>query len=155
MADHDDFEKGESGSASTYPQQCSALRKGGFVMIKEKPCKIVEMTTSKTGKHGHAKVHITALDIFTEKKLEDICPSTHNMNVPNVKRKDYQLLDIEDDVHFTLMTDSGEEMPHVESTDNKFLKEIQERHAKGDFLILTILSAVGTDKIIAVKTDDK
>ena len=32
---------------------------------QNRPCKIVEMSTSKTGKHGHAKVHLVALDIFT------------------------------------------------------------------------------------------
>ena len=72
--------------------QCSALRKSGFVVIKNRPCKIVEMTTSKTGKHGHAKVHLVAIDIFTNKKLEELCPSTHNMNVPNVRRQEYQLV---------------------------------------------------------------
>ena len=43
---------------NSYPQQCSALRKNGFVMLKNRPCKIMEMSTSKTGKHGHAKVLI-------------------------------------------------------------------------------------------------
>ena len=92
MAD-DEYEAGTgaSGASDTYPAQCSSLRKGGHVMIKNRPCKIVEMSTSKTGKHGHAKVHLVALDIFTGKKLEDICPSTHNMNVPNVKRTDLQV----------------------------------------------------------------
>uniref|UniRef100_A0A673VL92 Eukaryotic translation initiation factor 5A n=1 Tax=Salmo trutta TaxID=8032 RepID=A0A673VL92_SALTR len=45
------------------------------------PCKIVEMSTSKTGKHGHAKVNMMGIDIFTNKKYEDLCPSTHNMDV--------------------------------------------------------------------------
>ena len=43
--------------------QCSALRKSGHVVIKGRPCKIVDMSTSKTGKHGHAKVHLVAIDV--------------------------------------------------------------------------------------------
>lgn len=57
MAD-DDFTSGDSGASTTYPVQCSALRKNGYVMLKGRPCKIVDMTTSKTGKHGHAKVKL-------------------------------------------------------------------------------------------------
>lgn len=86
------FDSADAGASTTYPMQCSALRKNGFVVIKNRPCKIVDMSTSKTGKHGHAKVHLVATDIFTNKKYEDLSPSTHNMDVPHVSRREYQLV---------------------------------------------------------------
>ena len=42
----------------------------------------MEYSTSKTGKHGHAKAKIAALDIFTGKRLEDAQPTSHNMSAP-------------------------------------------------------------------------
>lgn len=66
MSDHEDhdFETADAGAAETIPVQCSALRKGDFVCIKSKPCKIVELSTSKTGKHGHAKVLYSMFYIY-------------------------------------------------------------------------------------------
>merc|ERR1719221_1666337 len=66
-------------------------------MIKGRPCKCVEVSTSKTGKHGHAKAHIVALDIFTGKKMEDLCPTSHNLDVPFVKRTEFQVLSADPD----------------------------------------------------------
>merc|ERR1712168_946262 len=137
-----DFESGTSGASETFPMQCSALRKNGHVMIKGRPCKIVEMSTSKTGKHGHAKVHLVALDIFTGKKLEDICPSTHNMDVPNVVRKDLQLVDIDDAGEFlSLMDDGGDLRDDIKVPEGELGDEIKERFGNDEALLVSVLSA--------------
>ncbi|EKC97530.1 translation initiation factor 5a (eIF-5a) [Trichosporon asahii var. asahii CBS 8904] len=120
---HETFEQAGAGASLTYPMQCSALRKNGHVVIKGRPCKIVDMSTSKTGKHGHAKVHLVAIDIFTGKKLEDISPSTHNMDVPNVRRTEYQLLDIADGF-LSLMDSDGGSKDDVKNPDNDVGKEM-------------------------------
>jgi len=145
-----DFETGSAGASETYPQQCSALRKNGYVMIKSRPCKIVEMSTSKTGKHGHAKVHMVGLDIFTGKKYEDICPSTHNMNVPNVKRTDYQLTNI-DDGYCALMAESGEMKEDLKVPDDEIGTEVTKKFEDGDTFNVTVLSAVGEERIVGTK----
>ena len=151
MADlESDFEGGSSGASETFPAQCSSLRKNGFVVIKNRPCKIVEMSTSKTGKHGHAKVHLVALDIFNQKKYEDICPSTHNMNVPHVNRKDYQLLDI-DDGFLTLMDDAGNQKMDLKKPDSDVGKEIQDKFDNGEQFVVTILTAMGEEMAVGTK----
>jgi translation initiation factor 5A len=146
------FDSADAGASATYPIQCSALRKNGFVVIKGRPCKIVDMSTSKTGKHGHAKVHLVAIDIFTAKKLEELCPSTHNMDVPNVTRREYQLLDISDDGYLSLMSDDGDTKDDVKIPDgdvgdkiNKLYK-IEEKDTN-----VTILTAMGEEAAIDAK----
>ena len=64
-------------------------------MINQRPCKVENVSTSKTGKHGHAKCNFVAKDIFTGRRYEDIVPSTHSTTVPNVPRSEYMILDIE------------------------------------------------------------
>ena len=56
----DTFESNESGASLTYPAQAGTIKKGSHVLLKGKPCKVVDVSTSKTGKHGHAKAHFDA-----------------------------------------------------------------------------------------------
>ncbi|KAJ7393285.1 Eukaryotic translation initiation factor 5A-1 [Desmophyllum pertusum] len=151
MADQDDFGGTDSGASKTFPQQCSALRKNGYVVIKSRPCKIVEMSTSKTGKHGHAKVHLVALDLFTGKKYEDICPSTHNMEVPHVKRLDYQLNVIDDDGYLTLMADAGETREDLKIPEGDLGKEIRAKYDQDEQQMLTVLKAMDEETVIGTK----
>ncbi|KAI9323418.1 eukaryotic translation initiation factor 5A-2 [Dichotomocladium elegans] len=154
--DHHDehFDSADAGASKTYPMQCSALRKNGHVVIKGRPCKIVEMSTSKTGKHGHAKVHLVAIDIFTGKKLEDLSPSTHNMDVPNVVRREYSLVNI-DDGFLSLMLDDGSLKDDVKVPDNELGAQLQADFDEGKELLVSVVAAMGEEHALSYKEAPK
>jgi translation initiation factor 5A len=107
MAEDETFESQDSGASTSYPIEAGQIRKGGYIMIKERPCKVSEVTSSKTGKHGHAKCHFVAIDIFTGKKIEDLVPASHTTYAPFVKKMEYQFLDVDDDGFISCMTEDG------------------------------------------------
>ena len=135
-----------------YPAQASSIRKGGYILIRDRPCKVIEMSTSKTGKHGHAKINFTGIDIFTEKKMEEICQSTHNINVPEVKKKEYQLLHISDDGFLTLFDEETNESSEDQKLrDKKLDLEIIKQFENGKELIVTIIYAMGESAAVDYK----
>jgi len=112
----------------------------------------VEVSTSKTGKHGHAKCHFVAIDIFTGKKLEDIVPSSHNCDVPEVVRTDYQLIDISEDGFVSLLTENGDTKDDLRlPTDEQLLTQIMDGFKDGKDLVVTVMSAMGEEQICALK----
>jgi len=147
------FDTASAGASLTFPQQCSALRKNGHVVIKGRPCKIIDMSTSKTGKHGHAKVHLVATDIFTGKKYEDLSPSTHNMDVPNVSRTEFQLINI-DDGYLNLMNTDGTEKNDVRVPESELGEQIETAFNDGQDVTVTILAAMGEEHCVAHKAQN-
>ncbi|KAL2349192.1 hypothetical protein Fmac_003192 [Flemingia macrophylla] len=154
--------KADAGASKTYPQQAGTIRKNGYIVIKNRPCKVVEVSTSKTGKHGHAKCHFVGIDIFTGKKLEDIVPSSHNCDVPHVNRTDYQLIDISEDGFVSLLTESGGTKDDLRlPTDENLLsqlvlisiwvKQIKDGFAEGKDLVVSVMSSMGEEQICALK----
>ncbi|KAL6012158.1 hypothetical protein ACLOJK_002636 [Asimina triloba] len=153
------FESTDAGASKTYPQQAGAIRKNGYIVIKSRPCKkalilllVVEVSTSKTGKHGHAKCHFVAIDLFNGKKLEDIVPSSHNCDVPHVNRTDYQLIDISEDGFVSLLTENGQTKDDLRlPTDESLLSQIKDGFGEGKDLVVTVMSAMGEEQICALK----
>ena len=117
------------------------------------------MSTSKTGKHGSAKCNFTALDIFTNKKYEDIQPSSNTVQVPFVTRKEYNLVDISEDDFVTLMDEEGNCREDVKLPDipEGFAREIRTKFAEGNeankTYSVTVLGAMGHEQIMSIKED--
>jgi len=149
-----DFEGGEAGASLTYPMEAGQTRKNGHIMLKGKPCKIVEISVSKTGKHGHAKCAFIGVDIFTNKKYEDMCPSTHNMEVPNVKRTEFQLLDLDEEAGtVSVLLENGDtkddlNIPLDSGNPDEVGKEMIKMFDDGDAFMVTVLMAMVQEKIV-------
>jgi len=152
-----DFAIGDAGASLTHNLEAGQIRVGGFMNIKDHPCKVTSVSTSKTGKHGSAKCNFTAVDIFTGKKYEEIIPSTATALVPNVVRKEYSLVDINADGYCSLMDDGAQCREDIKLPDypDNFAREIKTAYEEGKQLAVTVLSAMGHDQIVAMKEENE
>ena len=128
-----------------------------FMMIKGKACKILSISVSKTGKHGHAKCNFLAVDIFTGKKLEDMIPSTHGTTVPIVVRTDWEIIDI-DGEELTLMDEGGNQKTdlNLPTVPPGMDKEIINAWAEGENTVMvTVQGAIGIEQVIQWKKVDQ
>ena len=169
MSDNEnyDIDSTDAGASQTVSVEAGQIRKGGYIMIKGKPCKVKDVSVSKTGKHGHAKCKFAATDIFTGATCEELCPSTHSIDVPVVTKKDWMITGIQDETYVLLMNDDGDmredlQLPNVTyKTDDDvktsgLIKEFCDMVDNGSSIDIfcTILSAVGQEKITEVRKKD-
>jgi len=76
-------------------QQIRELKVGRYLVLEDEPCKIIELTISKPGKHGEAKAKIVAIGLFTGSKRSMISPVTHKVQVPIIEKRTAQVVSIQ------------------------------------------------------------
>jgi translation initiation factor 5A len=77
------------------PIQASSVKKGTYCILKGRPCKVAEVKTSKTGKHGHAKANITGVCVLTAQKCNEVHPASHALVEFKLQKIDYLVTSVE------------------------------------------------------------
>jgi len=143
----------DGGALNTNPVEAGELQKGSYVVINGHACKVESLAVSKVGKHGHAKVHIVALDIFTNEKFENLVPASHVVDVPSVERTDFELDDVDKESGIVILSgDTGDLKEGLKLPDDEELLEEMINAIEDDKnAVVTVLSALGEEKIVAMK----
>eukprot|EP01102_Stenamoeba_stenopodia_P006303 TRINITY_DN1727_c0_g2_i1.p1 TRINITY_DN1727_c0_g2~~TRINITY_DN1727_c0_g2_i1.p1 ORF type:complete len:163 (-),score=56.19 TRINITY_DN1727_c0_g2_i1:84-572(-) len=155
-------------------EKANDIRIGSYMVVKQHPCKVVEVNKSKTGKHGSGKIRFVCLDIFTKKKYEEFTPSQSNVEVPEVEKTEYQVesirtptaaeahsrYDHEDDQEFedhekicVCKSKKGEvkEFPMPAGAFKEIGDKLMAALAEGKKPIVTAYSAMGKEAIVLVR----
>lgn len=130
------------------------LRIGSYLVMNGGACVILAMSVSKTGKHGSAKAHITARNIFTDKKVEGMYSTSEMVKVPIVTKKQYLLLNIYDDIEVSLLNEFSEECNNlVKLDDSDVCKKIVKLFEEGKTIMVNVIFALGLSRIIEVSEE--
>ncbi len=71
-----------------------SIKKGDTIIIDNAPCKVTDLATSRPGKHGHAKVNLTAVGILDDKKRNIVMPGHDRVEAPIIEKKTAKILSI-------------------------------------------------------------
>jgi translation initiation factor 5A len=152
------------------PTSAGDLKIGGHVIINSRPCKIVELTKAKSGKHGVAKAHFYGIDIFTNRKYVSMCSTGHNVYVPEIVKKDYQVSNVKCDNVIDLdgivevLDDKGETLefllPDQCGSDKELAKNIIDAFnntmngSSNKVLYVNVIKSVGEEHIKGYRLND-
>ncbi len=73
-------------------EKAGRIKPGQWVLIDGAVCRVTDVQVSSPGKHGSAKVRITAIGVFDGQKRQMLKPSGADVEVPIIKRKYAQVL---------------------------------------------------------------
>jgi translation initiation factor 5A len=113
-----------------------SLKKGDTILIEGIPCKITDTSTSRPGKHGHAKVNMMAVGLLDGKKRQMVMPGHDKVEAPIIEKKTAQVLSIAGNVANVM------DMETYETFDLSIPEELKAEVAEGkDVLYWVIMSS--------------
>jgi len=71
------------------------IKVGRFIVIDGVPCKVVDIETSSPGKHGSAKMRVTAIGIFDGQKKTILKPSDGDAETPVINKPRAQVVSVQ------------------------------------------------------------
>ena len=74
------------------PAEVGSLKVGSYVIIEDVPCRIVDYSKSKPGKHGSAKARVVAIGVFDNVKRSFVRPVDGNIEVPIIEKRNGQVI---------------------------------------------------------------
>jgi len=129
------------------------LRRGAYVMMEGKfACKIAEINRSKQGKHGSAKVSVVGFDIFSGRRYEELWPTSKNVEVPEVMKKDLEFTGQSKPGYIDVkVLRNGQPHAPVKIPEDEAGELIQAFLAKRVPFIVQYQSAMGENKIVMAR----
>ncbi len=71
-----------------------SLQKGNYVVMDGVACIVSDVSISRPGKHGHAKVNFSGVGLIDGKKRVMVAPGSDNVDVPIIDKRNAQVLSI-------------------------------------------------------------
>lgn len=133
--------------------QANDVQKNDLLLINDHPCKIVDRSTSKTGKHGGCKISFAGIDIFTGNKYCTIYRSDDKIKIPNILRNHYKIVDIEkdgDEYLFHLIDNNGLLRENIK-IDGDNVQDVYEKFIDDHDIDITIMEYLNNVIIVTYK----
>lgn len=105
------------------------LKKGSYVVIDGAACVVSETKTSRPGKHGHAKVNLTAVGMIDGKKRNIVMPGHDNIPVPIIDKRNAQVLSVSGNMANVMDSES------YETFDIEVAEELQGEVEAGQIIV--------------------
>lgn len=116
----------------------SGIKAGKYIVVKNRPCKILKVDHRSPGRHGPARKKVWCKDLITDKKIESIFKHSSIIDVPLISKNTFDVLDICDNT-ITYFTDSDYITIDMAQYDSEIYEKAFEQFEKGDELTVNVM----------------